>query len=55
MLELNMDTLLKFQVSLPSILGPSMEPDSHRFLTLITKLQSHLALSGPSVFCKIPP
>ena len=46
----------EFQVSLglPSILGPSMEPDSHCFLTLITKLQSHLALSGPSLFCKIP-
>ena len=42
----------EFQVSLPSILGPSMEPDSHCFLTLITKLQSHFALSGPSVFCK---
>ena len=45
---------LKLQVSLPSILEPSMKPDSHCFLTLITKLQSHLALSGSSVFCKIP-
>ena len=34
--------------------GPSMEPDSHCFLTLITKHQSHLALSGPSAFSKIP-
>ena len=31
-----------------------MEPDSHCFLTLITKHQSQLALSGPSVFSKIP-
>ena len=31
-----------------------MEPDSLSFPALITKLQSHLALSGPSVFCKIP-
>ena len=27
------------------VLGPSMEPDSHCFLTLITKHQSHLALT----------
>ena len=45
---------LKFQVSLPSILGPSMEPDSLSFPALITKPQSHLALSGYLVFCKIP-
>ena len=44
----------EFQVSLPSILGPSMEPNSLFFLTLITKLHRHLALSGPSLFCKIP-
>ena len=44
---------LKFQVSLPSILGPSMEPDSLSFPALITKPQSHLALSGYLVFCKI--
>ena len=45
---------LKYQVSLPSILGPSMEPDSLSFPALITKRQSYLALSGPSLFCKIP-
>ena len=44
----------EFQVSLPSILGPLMEPNSLCFLTLITKLHRHLALSGPSLFCKIP-
>ena len=45
---------LEFQVSLPSILGASMEPGSHCFLTLITKLQSHLALRSSSAFFKIP-
>ena len=31
-----------------------MEPDSLSYLTQITKLQSHSAVSGLSAFCKIP-
>ena len=31
-----------------------MEPDSLSYITRITKLQSHSAVSGLSAFCKIP-
>ena len=34
--------------------GPSMEPDSHCFLILINKLQSHLALSALQCSAKYP-